>query len=116
MPCQGRTSGPEGAQITPGPGWATLHLPEPSQSDGDGLGSDLTHPLPLSAWAQVVIGNTAEVAIRPRYPNPLQHVGRRGRHGQRIAPTTGRPTALADASQTPVENQAHTARSVSMHL
>jgi len=63
-----------------------LRLPERSQSEGDGLTADLTHPLSLSD------ANTARVAVRPGYPNPVQPVGRRGRHRARIAPSTVHPS------------------------
>jgi len=46
-------------------------LPEPSQSDGDGLASDLTDLLSLSD------ANAERVANRPSYPNPVQPVGRK---------------------------------------
>jgi len=72
-----------GRRITPGSGWATLRLPEPNQSEDDGLGFDLTDPLSLSD------ANTARVAVRPGYPNPVQPVGRRGRHRERTAPIMG---------------------------
>ena len=35
---------------TPGPGRVTLRLPVPSQSEGDGLASDPTHPLSPSHY------------------------------------------------------------------
>jgi len=53
----------------------TLRLPEPNQSDRDGLASDLTHPLSLSD------ANTARVAIRPGYPTPTQCSCHRRIHG-----------------------------------
>ena len=61
----------------------TLRLQERSQSEGDGLTADLTHPLSLGD------ANTAWVAVLPGYPNPVQPVGRGGRHRERIAPSTG---------------------------
>ena len=37
-----------GRSRSPGVGRVTLRLPEPSQTEGDGFASDLTHPLSLS--------------------------------------------------------------------
>jgi len=42
------------------------------------LAFDLTHPLSLSD------ANTARVANRRGYPNPVEPVGHRGRHRERI--------------------------------
>jgi len=61
----------------------SLHLQVPSHSEGDGLASELTRPLSLSD------ANTARVASRPSYPNPVQRVGRRCRHRGRIPPIMG---------------------------
>jgi len=55
-----RTSG---RSRSPGPGWATLRLPEPSQSEGDRLTSDLTYPLSLSD------GDPERVTVRPQLPD-----------------------------------------------
>lgn len=49
-------------------------------------------------------GDAGWVALWPGDPNPVQTVGRNGKHKERIAPTTGRPMALANASETPVGN------------
>ena len=56
----------------------------PSQSEGVGLASDLTHAVSLSD------ANTSRVTVRPGYPKPVQPVGRRGRRGERIPPEYGR--------------------------
>jgi len=74
---------PPGRSVSPGPGWVTLRLPEPNQSEGDGLASELTHPLSLSD------ANTARVTVRSGYPKPVQPVGRRGSYEGRIPPSTG---------------------------
>ncbi len=60
-PLGGTTVG-RGERRTLGPGWATLRLPESSQSEGDGLASNLTHPLSLSGDANTAWAN------RPRLP------------------------------------------------
>ena len=73
-----------GARYHPDSGWRTLRLPERSQSEGDGLTTDLTNPLSLSD------ANTARVPVRPGYPKPVQHVGRRGRHREQHSPEYGR--------------------------
>jgi len=58
-----------------GVGWATLRLPVPSQSEGDGLAYDLTH-------AQSLIGGDPEpVAVRPDHPTPTQSSSHRWIHG-----------------------------------
>jgi len=86
----------------------TLRLQVASQSEGDGLASDQTHAQSLSD------ANTARVAVRPGYPNPVQPVGRRGRHRERIAPIMSgadyRISGLEDQSQ-----PARTARLGSIH-
>jgi len=51
---------------SPGVGWVTLCLPMPSQSESDGLTSDLTHAQSLST------ANTARVNVRPGYANAMQ--------------------------------------------
>ena len=61
-------------RISPGVGRVTLRIPVPSQSEGDGLASDLTHPLSLSD------ASTAWVANRPGYPNLVQPVRHNGSH------------------------------------
>ena len=71
----------------------TLGLQVASQSEGDGLTADLTHPLSLSD------ANTARVAVPPGYPNPVQPVGRKGSYEGRIPPTTGcRPRSLKNGA------------------
>jgi len=47
--------------------------------------------------------NPERVAIRLGYPNPVVPVECNGKHKERIPPSTGRPTALADTSPNPVE-------------
>ena len=58
LPSERLPGGPKTWPVTPGLGWATLRLSGPSQSEGDELASDLTHPLSLSD------ANTALVANR----------------------------------------------------
>ena len=65
--------------LTPGVGREWLRLPEPNQSQGDGLASDLTHTQSLCDT------NTAADRQSARLSNPVQPVGRRGRHRHRIA-------------------------------
>ena len=48
LPSERLPGGPKTWPVTPGLGWATLRLSGPSQSEGDELASDLTHPLSLS--------------------------------------------------------------------
>ena len=48
---------------SPGVGRVTLRLPEPNRSEDDGLASDLTHAVSLSAT------NTARLVNRPGYLN-----------------------------------------------
>jgi len=54
-----------------------------SQSEGDGLASDLTHPLSLSD------ANTVGVAVLPGYPNPVQPARREEDTRERIPPIMG---------------------------
>src|ERR1700723_3306179 len=87
--CRGMPSKAKSQErIAPGPGWATLRLPERSQSEGDGLAADLTHPLSLSD------ANTARVANRPGRPTPVQPVGRKEDTRKRIAPIIGKYARL----------------------
>ena len=61
--------------VSPGQGRVTLRLSVSSESEGDGLASDLTHPPSLSD------ANTARVANRPRCPTATQCSCHRWIHG-----------------------------------
>ncbi len=67
-------------------GRATLRLPERSQSGGDGLTANLTHPLSLKGDA-----NTARVAVRPGYPNLVQSSCHRWLQGGTVPPSMRYP-------------------------
>ena len=65
---------PEGARYHPDPDGRRSRLPEPSHSEGDGPTADLTHPLSLGAWAQVVIATSPDLEVsdgNPRTEAPL---------------------------------------------
>jgi hypothetical protein len=51
--------------VSPGPGWATLRLPAPNQSEGDGLASDLTRTEMFSG--RILRGSPSDPATRSRY-------------------------------------------------
>ena len=87
--------------LSPAPGWATLRLPVPSQSEGDGLTADLTHPS-LSGAA-----NTARFANRLGYTSPVQPVGHRGRHRGRITPNLRYLSLSSNLSLTLTGNGTH---------
>jgi len=66
--------------ITLGLGRVPRRLPEPNQSEGDGLASDLTRSVSRSR------ANTGRVTRPASYPTPVELVGRRWGYGQRIPP------------------------------
>jgi hypothetical protein len=60
-------------------------------------------PSPVNQRDHVVslgAGDPGRVPLKPGHPNPVERVGRRGRHGPRIAPSIGCP-GLCRLQQTP---------------
>jgi hypothetical protein len=77
----------------------TIRLPEPSQSEGNGLASDLTHAQSLSG------GDTERVTVEPGYPTPTQCSCRRWRIGVAGIPECRMPEPRAIPGQDPVQDR-----------